>query len=329
MSKPKCKKGFIIENDELKEEIKKLETKSLTMSLIYIVTIWSAIIGTALLSICAFQQFGINFFTILLYILVNIFIGSRQKALESLIHEATHFHLCRNIHLNDFIAYYFLALPMCHDFIAERHSHVYGHHQQFWDSKDDPDFIRYKDMGLDQFPADSKMHFIKIICKAFPSYVLDSFRTLIWHSNRTKYNTFNRVVYFSLVFYGFYSFGYLRELLMYWFIPFSITLTCIRYIMELSEHLSLDCEDEFVSTRNNIGFFNELLIHPCGDAYHIIHHILPRVPFYNLKKAHDILMANHKTYAEKGRHCYGIFFHEKGKQSSMSDLIKSSKESEK
>lgn len=43
-----------------------------------------------------------------------------------------------------------------------------------------------------------------------------------------------------------------------------------------------------------------------GDNYHLTHHLFAGIPFWNLKKAHDVLMDDER-YAAANRGCGGIF----------------------
>lgn len=52
-----------------------------------------------------------------------------------------------------------------------------------------------------------------------------------------------------------------------------------------------------------------------GESYHLIHHLFPAIPFWNLEKAHKILMKDF-DYREVNKNFGGIFF-SKNKNASM------------
>jgi fatty acid desaturase len=91
----------------------------------------------------------------------------------------------------------------------------------------------------------------------------------------------------------FFMAGKTDTLILCWLVPFVCFLPIIRYIGEVTKHGAFICSsNELYSTRNNFGWINENIIHPRGDAYHIIHHLYPKLPFYRMKNAHNILLGD-------------------------------------
>lgn len=313
--------GYSIPTDEIKKELKILQKTNLGQTLVSLATAWIIILSCSILSWYLFKLDGVTIWTLIVYFVCNFLIATRQRLLENLIHEATHFNLCKNIKLNDFLAWTFAALPLFHNLESERKMHVHGHHGQFWNEELDPDFIRYKNMGLDQLPAESFFQLGRILINAFPVYIIDVIPAFFLAKNQKRNKKFLSGFYWTLILIIFYLSDHLIELLIYWFVPFIFTLSLIRFIAEVTEHASLGCKNEFFSSRNNIGWFNEHFIHPCGDGYHIIHHLFPKIPFFNVKRAHEILMED-PIYSKEAAHSYSFIVDCKEYKSSINSLIK-------
>lgn len=77
---------------------------------------------------------------------------------------------------------------------------------------------------------------------------------------------------------------------------FLIVLPVIRYIAEVSEHDYETYQTEFQCTFNNLSIIDRLLIHPAGDAYHLVHHLYPSIPWLLQSKAHRFLYAYDSSY---------------------------------
>lgn len=314
------KSGYQIPSEELKKELKALEKCSLLITIRTLASAWLIIVACAALSNFVFEKAGLCLSSVLVYLVSMFLISTRQRLLENLVHEATHFNLCKNFKVNDFMAWSFAALPLFHNLESEREFHVKGHHMNFWDENLDPDFIRYKNMGLDQLPASTYGELAKVIFKAFPSYLFDLVPTFFLQKNQKTKHKIITFLYWSSIFFTFYKFNSLNLLFSYWILPFLFSLTLIRFFAELTEHASLGCKSAFFSTRNNIGWVNENFIHPCGDGFHIIHHLFPKIPFFNVKKAHELLM-NDEIYSKDGTHCYSFILNGKNTKSSICSLV--------
>ena len=310
------KKGYSITDEETQNQFKLLNKTSLFETFYSIILCYSLIVISALSSWYVFNQFGINIFTVAFYLFAIFIIAARQRGLENLIHEAQHLNFSRNYIVNDAIAWSMLALPLGRNINTERYQHIQLHHNNFWTDVD-PDLKRYQSVGLDKLPADSYKSLVKLLFRAFPSYVLGAIPEFFLPKAEKKSFMLLRYLYWIFIISMFYFFGYIQHLALYWYVPFFFTLFLIRYIAEITEHASLGCENEFASSRNNLGWFNEWIIQPCGSGYHMLHHIFPKIPWYNLPKAHRLLLKD-KTYAE-GNHYDSFFF---SKNSTIASLLK-------
>jgi fatty acid desaturase len=243
--------------------------------------------------------------TACLYVIVITIIASRQRALECLIHEATHVNLSPNVKINDALAWIFAALPLGHNVKTERFSHLIGHHKNFWDTDLDPDYRRYRLTGVDQLPTSSYTKLLQILTKGFIPYIKSTVPTFFLPKGEDQRIRLLRLGFWAVVIISSSLTGLLIPLLLYWVVPFLTILILVRYIGEASEHAALGCTDELSTTRNNLGWLNEHFIHPRGDAYHLVHHLYPKVPYHEIAKVHSLLMKD-PVYKNIGHHSTGF-----------------------
>ncbi|WP_241971515.1 fatty acid desaturase [Burkholderia pseudomallei] len=85
-------------------------------------------------------------------------IGSRQRALASLLHESCHKTLMRNRTLNDLLGRWLAAYPIFQSHRAYIKSHVLDHHTFLGDPRRDPDYIHYIESGL--FDVRDRLDFV-------------------------------------------------------------------------------------------------------------------------------------------------------------------------
>lgn len=300
------RKRYKPSDPKLEEQVKALkQTVSTQKSLLAFATEWGTILGAAALSWIAFWRFGVTPFTVTLYVVAILLIGVCQRALECLIHEATHMNLSHSKQVNDRLAWALAVLPLAHNLATERASHLGGHHRYFWVAERDPDYQRYQKMGLDRLPAGSYHELVQILVCGFIPYLRGALPAFFVPAGESSRQRAARMGFWAGVIAICWVSNLLPLLTLYWVVPFFTALTLVRYLGEIGEHSALGCSDEFGTTRNNLGWFNEHVIHPRGDAYHLVHHLYPKVPFHQMARAHRLLLQD-PTYAAAGHHCTGL-----------------------
>ena len=83
-----------------------------------------------------------------LYPLTVLIIGSRQRALASLLHEAAHGTLFKTKSLNAWTGRLLCGWPILQSFSAYRSSHVLTHHPKIGEPAEDPDLASMVDAGV-------------------------------------------------------------------------------------------------------------------------------------------------------------------------------------
>ena len=248
--------------------------------------------------------------SIIVYLVALFVIGSRMRALDNLLHEASHGAFFQNRNLNNILGMLLCAFPIGSSMHAYRKSHT-THHSSLGDAEKDPDYIRYKKIGVDKLPFEKNKlirRYLRVVfLRDTLEYLKNTFSSFIYVKGTPTFEIGLRIAFFLTVGLTVGYFGWTHYFLLFWIVPFLTTLQIIRFFAEISEHGGLyDEKDELQMTRNNlINPIARFFIYPHGDAYHMTHHLVPAVPHYHLGFAHQILM-NWEPYA-KAHHCFGYF----------------------
>lgn len=194
-------------------------------------------------------------------------------------------------------------------------SHVVNHHRFFGDPQKDPDYDHYIKSGL--FKNESKAYFI------FKNLLLPFFGTktisfIIYLVKNRLYNNKikNKAELYIIVFFWlsilslFYWLGLLFYLMLFWFIPLFFIFPIIGWFIEMAEHYPIIAisTKELNMTWNRFShpierFF--LSIH--NENYHLTHHIRPDIPYWNIEKAHNVMMKD-SEYKNINSQMGGVFF---------------------
>lgn len=238
---------------------------------------------------------------VLVYVAAIIFIGARQHALAVLGHDASHFRLLPNRHLNDIVGNIFLNWPL---FISVKGYRAYhGAHHRFlavegdgnrelWLTHDEhgepvPDWVYPKTRRelvlkllrytLTPMAFRSTSHALQVM------FVVGSWK------DRAMQLGFYAVLAVVLTLAGWWL-----QFLLLWLVPLRTWHMVCEYTRLICEHSAVHSDDpSLADTRTTIPtWWERILILPRNIGYHIEHHWYPSVPFYNLPALHAELMKN-------------------------------------
>lgn len=229
--------------------------------------------------------------------LTLLIIGSRQRALATILHEASHSALTRNKKFGKIIGTYFSGYLIFQswNWNSYTQSHVKNHHPKIGTDLD-PDYDYYKSLGV--FNAHSKKEvfwkffFAPILClKLFSNVKYLIVNRLMSNANKKE---LLKILFVHLVFFvlGTKLVGY-KFYFLYWLLPYFTVFQMITWFIELAEHYPMIAyaKSNIEISRNRFSHFMEHFFTGMhGENYHFIHHLFPAIPFWNLKKAHFILM---------------------------------------
>lgn len=296
------KKQRTIFPKELSKEIRPFQKRNNWYNFFSILFDWGIIIGSVIL-----WSFFTNPFV---YILSIILIGSRMRGLDNLTHEASHGMLFKNKVLNKWMACFFTTFPVFTSFTTYVKGHK-NHHTYLWDYEKDPDAPRLREMGLSK-PVENPIKFwiSHVLRPVFlvhvPKYIKGTIATNLSPKGEPRSEMIARTIFWLIIISCSVIFNFWQLLLMFWIVPLITTFQVFRYWSEMSDHGGLESEHDLEATRNSFGNpIERFLIHPHHDYYHLVHHLFPGVPHYNLPSVHRILMKDHNY--SSAHHCMGYF----------------------
>jgi fatty acid desaturase len=240
-----------------------------------------------------------------------LLIARHQRALENLTHEAVHSNWHRGrgrrgMRVNDLLANVLAAYPTFSSVAGMRAGHLL-HHYWFGTTRD-PDLQRYNALGIERLDRANPLAFIRATARRIVPYALSWIRAIgtnpkilmasvAWHALALVIPLAFIVGLRSAV--GLWA--------CYWLLPFVLVLPWLRFAAESAKHQYEKTSTVFDATISNLGRLHRWYFHPEGDGYHVLHHVRPRIPHHQLRRAHAFLSANDAAYAGRARQRTRVF----------------------
>ncbi|MBB4912862.1 fatty acid desaturase family protein [Actinophytocola algeriensis] len=241
------------------------------------------------------------------YPVALVLIGSTHRFLAHLLHESSHKTFARNSVLNVIGGTVLSGYLIFHLQGPYRNTHVGLHHRNLGDADLDPDYRFHIECGLYDHNRSSRAFVIREVflsaigLRTF-SYLKYLFRERFWsNSSMPQISTpvplrIERLILvaeWALIIGLCAWFGWLPELLLFWFVPLCTSGVAIGWLSELAEHYPMpEGESKRVLlTRNRHGRrWEQFLLSRHADRFHLVHHLNTGVPFWNLRHAHKVLL---------------------------------------
>ena len=275
---------------------------------------WAIALGKdyAIIVFAIYLSLGVSYW---FYPLSLFLIGTTQRALTNVLHESTHKVLAKNRAINDFAGTFLSGYLVFHLYQSYSTSHIKNHHVHLGHPEKDPDYNFHLKCGLYDLQQSEHEFFLKNVVMALSGY-----RTLQY----IKYVVKDRVqgqdprirnerrvmwAYWAVILAVAVWFGVVAELVLFWLVPLFTTAVAVGWIIELAEHYPLPAAetDKLLLTRNRKGSALEnFFFGRHDDNYHLVHHLHPSIPHWNMRKAHKLLMS-HPEYARWDNMWAGIF----------------------
>lgn len=233
-----------------------------------------------------------------IYCLAVLIIGARQRGLRVNNHQATHKALAKSKHLNYSLATLlgsWLVLESFSGYDDTHNSKLRGHHPNLG-TANDVDHVAVVVQGLYDKGCTGenvKLYLLSIPWQT-PNYILFLLKNRIWNSQEDSTERIIRLLYFTALVGGFIYLGWGQYFLIYWIVPLFTTANWLGSFIQLAEHYPLIATSEpfdlYLSRNRLLSPLANLFLGTHGEGYHLIHHLFPCLPFWQMKKAHQILM---------------------------------------
>lgn len=237
---------------------------------------WAVVVGLAALGELIPRPWSIP-----AYGLIAFLIGGRMISLAEVIgHDSVHHNLFQNRGLHrrlDFLWF----LPLFDTWDAYRENHE--RHHAYLLSPRDPAYQDYERWGLLRPNVNwFYVWFIRPFLFFDTVYMLRSIVAGLWTDAAYR----RRILAFWVpVTAAFAWFGALDLLFWYWLLPLFWAYPAILFWSETGEHFRTPVGD----SRNTFGLLEYCMISPHYDRYHAVHHRYPRIPWFRLKQATELL----------------------------------------
>ncbi len=231
-----------------------------------------------------------------LTILVALFIiGARQLGMAILMHEAAHRTLFPNRRLNDWVGNWLCAYPVWGDLRPYRGYHLQHHAKT--GTLEDPDLGLAAPFPIT--PASLRRKIWRDLsgqtgwkrAKATFKRDMGMSRGRVARGEKAGLTSLHGVVITNLVLLSVLTLCGHPLLYLVWVAAWLTTYSLVMRIRSIAEHgMVPDNSDPFNNTRTTRAqWWERLLLAPNRVNYHLEHHLLMTVPFYNLPRMHHLL----------------------------------------
>jgi fatty acid desaturase len=242
-------------------------------------------------------------------VLAIVVIGARQLGFAVIMHEAAHGTLFRDKKLNDRVGQWLAAYPIWADLKPYRRYHL-KHHAYNW-TKQDPDL----DLAT-KFPVTPASMRRKVWRDLSGQVAWKRVKAILRRDllgvagGKTQrvqakglsfgqtmgplgagWRNLRGVAISNAVLLGLLALAGHAELYLLWVAAWMTTYSLVTRIRSIAEHNMVpDPGDELRNTRTTLAsWWERLLLAPNHVNYHLEHHLLMTVPFYNLPRMHRLL----------------------------------------
>jgi fatty acid desaturase len=228
-------------------------------------------------------------------VLALFLIGGRQLGFAVFMHDASHYALFSDRKVNDWVGNWLAAYPIWGDLHPYRPYHV-QHHAHTWTERD-------PDLGLaTPFPI-TRDSFWRKVWRDLSGQTgwkralftlkrdLGASQGKVRRRDGAGWRRLKGVVITNAVLFGILAGAGHPLLYLLWVVAWLTTYSLIMRIRAIAEHSMVpDASNPMQNTRTTLAsWWERLFIAPNRVNFHLEHHLLMRVPHYNLPRMHAML----------------------------------------
>jgi fatty acid desaturase len=219
---------------------------------------------------------------------IALFIGTRFRGLNNIVHECSHFTFCRERRHN--VTFGRLCAALILGSYGDYRDEHMTHHAHLGDTEKDGDLRGIRDLRLDQ-PLTWKVIFRHVLTALSGAHLPYYFKPNLSARDGERY----RILKLTLIAAAsaFLILDPLSALVLLW-LPFVWAFSAINYWTDCVDHGGLlDSGDELKASRNlPLPKYLRAIFFPRNDCYHLVHHLFPQVPAAHLHACHERLLAD-------------------------------------
>lgn len=238
---------------------------------------------------------------VLFALLGAVLTGRQLRALECLVHEASHFNWSRSHRrANDRFAAVLAGVPTGQRIARYRAEHLL-HHGRLG-SEEDPDLRRYAELDVAGLDRSGPLAYGRTLLVRLVAHQRSWLRTTATDLSGLLLPVLWALLTVAAPAAWWWGAGPALVAGSVWLTGHLLVLPVLRFIGETSEHSYHDSVTVFDSTVTNLGVLQRWLIHPHSDGYHTVHHLWPGTPHHRLRQLHEQLsFADPEGYARRLR----------------------------
>ena len=265
------------------------------------------------------------------YPLSIVLIGSRQRALATLLHESAHQTLAQNKALNFILGTFGSGYLILQTMTSYRDSHVRGHHGHFGNFCKDPDYAFMLDQGVyerDLSDANFAWRYVwsPLLLVKTPEYLYSLVAHRLFEQGSLNQKNSRELAlmgaWWLIILSGVTYVHCWGNFILLWVVPYLTVFQIVGWFIELAEHYPLmnTNVDLYMSRNRHSAWLEKGLTGMHNESFHLVHHLFPSVPFWHVHKVHALLLQD-QNYASHDSKQGGIFWSVSGRTSVLRQCL--------